>query len=176
MARKIEKFEEFLSDKFDNEKFVEFIREFLNDVEIVNPYRINAEYNSAFSFYVAGYNHIANYTDSKRNKIAIISVALKSGETVERARSMQRNYVRKLMDAGNYQGAIVAFYVPENCDVWRLSLVRLWSLSQPVHWHGAVCVRPPVHSRPPGQVLQSPEPAHRTAERCRRSPSWIHHP
>ena len=42
MARKIEKFEEFLSDKFDNEKFVEFIREFLNDVEIVNPYRINA--------------------------------------------------------------------------------------------------------------------------------------
>ena len=34
----------------------------------------------------------------------------------------------------------------------------------------------PAHSHPPGPGEQSPEPEHRTAEHCWRSPSWLRHP
>ena len=124
MNRKLEIFEKVLTNPFDNDQFVGFVREFLNNVELVAPTKYNKEYSN-FSFYVDGYYHIGNYKSEDGDKIAVFSVCLNKGDTVERARSMQRNFVKTLIEKGGCAGAIVAFYTKEEPAKWRLSFIRM---------------------------------------------------
>lgn len=124
MNRKLEIFEKVLTNPFDNDQFVGFVREFLNNVELVAPTKYNKEYSN-FSFYVDGYYHIGNYKNEEGDKIAVFSVCLNKGDTVERARSMQRNFVKTLIEKGGCAGAIVAFYTKEEPAKWRLSFIRM---------------------------------------------------
>lgn len=124
MNRKLDIFEKVLTNPFDNDQFVGFVREFLNNVELVAPTKYNKEYSN-FSFYVDGYYHIGNYKSEDGDKIAVFSVCLNKGDTVERARSMQRNFVKTLIEKGGCAGAIVAFYTKEEPAKWRLSFIRM---------------------------------------------------
>lgn len=124
MNRKLEIFEGVLTSPFNNDSFVGFVREFLNNVELIAPTRYNKEYSN-FSFYVDGYYHIGNYISDNNDKIAIFSVCLNRGDTVERARSMQRNFVKPLIEKGGCAGAIVAFFTKDEPDKWRLSFIRM---------------------------------------------------
>lgn len=124
MNRKLDIFENVLTNPFDNDQFVGFVREFLNNVELVAPTKYNKEYSN-FSFYVDGYYHIGNYKSEDGDKIAVFSVCLNKGDTVERARSMQRNFVKTLIEKGGCAGAIVAFYTKEEPAKWRLSFIRM---------------------------------------------------
>lgn len=124
MNRKLEIFEKVLTNPFDNDQFVGFVREFLNNVELVAPTKYNKEYSN-FSFYVDGYYHIGNYKNEEGDKIAVFSVCLNKGDTVERARSMQRNFVKTLIEKGGCAGTIVAFYTKEEPAKWRLSFIRM---------------------------------------------------
>lgn len=124
MSRKSELFEKVLINPYDNGEFVRFIKEFLNNIELVAPNSYQKIYNN-FSYYVDGYYHIGNYIGSDNNKIAVFSVALRKGDSVERARTMQRNFVKPLLENSMCAGALVAFYTPEEPDKWRLSLIRL---------------------------------------------------
>jgi len=117
-----------LTETFENEfsmhAFTRFTREFFNTIEIVNPDKKNINFLSEYAFYIASHTHVANYTDSERNRIAIFAVELRSGRSIERARSMQRNFISKLISNSGQDAAIVAFYI-EDEQRWRLSLVRL---------------------------------------------------
>lgn len=124
MSRKLEIFESVLTSPFNNDSFVGFVREFLNNVELIAPTRYNKEYSN-FSFYVDGYYHIGNYISDDNDKIAIFSVCLNRGDTVERARSMQRNFVKPLIEKGGCAGALVAFFTKDEPDKWRLSFIRM---------------------------------------------------
>ena len=124
MNRKLEIFESVLTSPFNNDSFVGFVREFLNNVELIAPTKYNKEYSN-FSFYVDGYYHIGNYISDDNDKIAIFSVCLNRGDTVERARSMQRNFVKPLIEKGGCAGALVAFFTKDDPDKWRLSFIRM---------------------------------------------------
>lgn len=124
MSKKQEIFENVLKNKYVHEEFVGFTREFLNDIQLVAPNTYNKEYSN-FSFYVAGYYHIGNYKTDDGDVIAVLSVNLNRGETVERARSMQRNFVKTLIERNGCAGAIVAFYTSEEPEKWRLSFIRM---------------------------------------------------
>lgn len=124
MNRKLEIFENVLTSPFDNDAFVGFVRELLNNVELVAPTKYNKEYSN-FSFYVDGYYHIGNYISDDNDKIAVLSVCLNRGDTVERARGMQRNFVKPLIEKGNCAGALVAFYTKDEPEKWRLSFIRM---------------------------------------------------
>lgn len=124
MSRKTDIFEAVLTNPYNHNSFVDFVREFLNDMDIVAPTQYKKVYNN-FSYYVDGYFHIGNYHGDNGEKIAIFSVALKKGDSVERSRTMQRNFIKPLIEAGNCAGALVAFYTPEEPDKWRLSFIRL---------------------------------------------------
>lgn len=121
---KIEKFEKVLTSAYKNAEFVEFVREFFNIVDMVAPTRYNKEYSN-FSLYVDGYYHIGNYISDDGDKIAIFSVCLNKGDTVERARGMQRNFVKSLIIRGNCSGALVAFFTKDDPEKWRLSFIRI---------------------------------------------------
>lgn len=124
MNRKSEMFEKVLTEPYNNGTFVNFIREFLNNVELVAPTAFKKIYNN-FSYYVEGYYHIGNYMGDDDNKIAVFSVALRKGDSIERARTMQRNFIKPMLESGMCAGALVAFYTPEETEKWRLSFIRL---------------------------------------------------
>lgn len=124
MSRKTDIFEAVLTSPYNHSSFVDFVREFLNDMDMVAPTQYKKIYNN-FSYYVDGYYHIGNYKGDNKEKIAVFSVALKKGDSVERSRTMQRNFIKPLIEAGNCAGALVAFYTPEEPDKWRLSFIRL---------------------------------------------------
>jgi adenine-specific DNA-methyltransferase len=122
--RKLEQFEKVLSNSFDNAAFVDFVKEFITNVRVVAPYDYN-EKTGHFDTWVDGYYHIGNYITDEKDKMAIFSVCLNKGDTVERARGMQRNFVKQIMSYGDCAGALVAFYTKDAPQKWRLSFVRM---------------------------------------------------
>lgn len=124
MSKKHEIFESCLSSAFNKEQFIRFIRELLNDVEIISSNK-TPFIPQNFYGYIKAYSHIANYTDSNDNRIAVFTVGLASEKTVEMARSMQRNFVKKLIEDSGCSGALVAFYTEDEPGKWRVSFIRI---------------------------------------------------
>lgn len=123
MSAKETIFRETLTKKFDINAFTQFTRELLVNTKLIAPDRYVKVFG-VFQNQVEGYYHIANYIGSDDRKVAIICVELKKDTTVVRARSMQRNFVKKLIEDGNCDAALAAFY-QEDDSKWRLSFVKL---------------------------------------------------
>ncbi len=124
IEKKRQIFEETLTEVFDHERYLKFLRELLPNIQMVAPNREVPPYNT-FSAAVEHYRHIANYTGEDNSKIALFSVCLKNDKNLENARSMQRAFVKTLLESSNCAGALVAFYTKNEQDKWRLSLVRM---------------------------------------------------
>ena len=125
MDAKLLLLKETFESEFSMERFERWTKEFFNKVQIVAPYKKNINYLSEFAFQIASHSHVADFIDSDKNKIAVLSVELQRGRSVERARSMQRNFISKLISRNiQYDAAIVAFHSEEAVS-WRLSLVKL---------------------------------------------------
>lgn len=120
---KLQLLKDTLESKFDIEKFKTFTREFFNEPQMLSARRhtgIWREYENS----IKSYSDIAKFKDSEGNSIIVFAVELKNEKGVERARSLQRNFVSKILDQNNCEAAIVAFYSYEDVN-WRLSFVRL---------------------------------------------------
>lgn len=109
--------------RFSMDNFLRFSREFFGDLKILNTDRENTSIPSEYFYTVSSYWHLATYTTEKKS-LDIFAVKLKSGRNIERARSMQRSFISKLLSRSNHDGAIVAFFT-ENDPRWRLSFIRL---------------------------------------------------
>lgn len=116
--------DETLKSEFDMGRFVHFIKEFFNDAEIISPDKENEKVWTEYKFYVNSYTHVAKYKDENKNNILIMAIKLQKGRAVDKARSLQRNFISKLISDTKYDAAIVAFY-SEEVPTWRLSFVRL---------------------------------------------------
>ena len=122
--RKEQIFQDTLHDEYKHESFILFIREMLNNVNLVAPNKQLKTY-STFSAAVDYYYHIGNYVGEDQQKVALFSVCLKSDPNLENARSMQRNFVKSLIRDMGYKGALVAFFTIGDTKKWRFSLVRI---------------------------------------------------
>lgn len=71
---------------------------------------------------------IGKYEDHEGNKIDILAVCISQETTLERARTLQRNFISWYLNGSRgdvtKDAALVAFYV-ENSNDWRLSLVKM---------------------------------------------------
>ena len=117
-------FEGTLTQAFDHDRYVKFLRELLDNMQIVAPNKELRPWNT-FSAAVDHYRHIGNYVGEDNNKVALFSVCLKNDKNLENARSMQRAFVKTLLESSDCAGALVAFYTSGDLDKWRLSLVRM---------------------------------------------------
>jgi hypothetical protein len=116
---------------FDRARFTTFIKNLLNEPDLTDGFgaRSGNYIPDAFKGYVEKYERLGKFKDEDEKRIDILIVHLKRETSIERARSMQRNFV-----AGYLQGkfgsdaqkdaALVAFVSPNGED-WRFSLVRL---------------------------------------------------
>ena len=123
MNQTIRKIEGILTSQYSSTNYTDLIREIFPSVKIIAPDRFMKEYTN-FSSHIEGYAHVGNYTDPNGKSLIIHAVQLKKESYVENSRSTQRSYAKKLIEAGNADAAIVAFYTDDD-PKWRLSFVRL---------------------------------------------------
>lgn len=121
---KRERFVNTLTSAYNQEKYLLFLKEFLVNIQIIAPNKDVKPWNT-FSAAVDHYYHIGNYVGDDGKKVALFSVCLKNDRNLENARSMQRGFVKSLLENSDCAGALVAFYNAEELDKWRLSLVRM---------------------------------------------------
>lgn len=123
MSTVVNKIEQILTSEYSTANFVELMQEIFDSMKLVAPNNFKQEFSN-FSTHIVGKAHVGNYTTPEGKKIAIFSVQLKKENYVESSRSTQRSYAKKLIEGGNCDAAIVAFYT-EGEPKWRLSFVRL---------------------------------------------------
>lgn len=112
-----------LTSDFNMNNYVDLVREIFSTVKIVAPDSFHKEYSN-FSSLVDGSYHVGMYQSPDDKKIAIFAVQLQKQSFVENSRSTQRSYAKKLIENGNCDAALIAYYTPGD-PKWRLSFVRL---------------------------------------------------
>lgn len=113
---------------FDKERFVHFIKELLNHFDEASfVYRGNYIRDS-YKPFIQSLERVGKYEDSEGNKLDILIVQLKKGSSLERARTMQRNFIAWYLNGSRggkrKDAALVAFVSPDPAD-WRFSLVTM---------------------------------------------------
>ncbi|MFD3157281.1 Eco57I restriction-modification methylase domain-containing protein [Haloimpatiens sp. FM7330] len=116
---------EILQHKFNIEEYQKFCMQFLNltkeQLVLLKEQKINYP---VYRDYVYSFLKIADYTDNDGQNMMVLAIKLKNTKAAERARSMQRNLVARLLEDFSIDAALVAFYSDEDTS-WRLSYVNL---------------------------------------------------
>jgi len=112
---------------FDKTVFIGFVKNLLNQIEEA-PFTYKGNYiNDSFKEYIASLERIGKYSDGE-HKIDILIVQLKKETSIERARTMQRNYIAKYLNGsrgGEMKDAALVAFVSPNTEDWRFSLVKM---------------------------------------------------
>ncbi len=113
---------------FNKEQFVYFTKNLFNDIEDDSFIYRGNYIPDAYAPYIRTLERVGKYQDSDGNKIDILIVHLKKETSLERARTMQRNFVAWYLNGSRggilKDAAIVAFVSPDSQD-WRFSLIKM---------------------------------------------------
>ena len=112
---------------FDKTRFIAFIKNLLNRIEEA-PFSYQGKYiPDAYNPYVSTLQRIGKFNDGE-HKIDILVIRLKKETSLERARTMQRNFVAWYLNGSRggelKDAALVAYISPDGAD-WRFSLVKM---------------------------------------------------
>lgn len=110
---------------FDASQFTYFVKNLLNNLDESKSQTWSGNYiPESFHNAIKFYKRIGQYTDPDKNVIDVLTVNVKKDITLERARTLQRNFIARHLKQRNHQAALVAFYT-EEYDDWRFSLVKM---------------------------------------------------
>ena len=112
----------FNQENFNEKNFKEFIYQlFAKNINIHDrPQSIDQQYQS----HISSCKIIGDFVDSNKCEVIFLIVNLSSEKSLDRARTLQRNFIAEILQNSFKQYAIVAF-VGGNQDNWRFSLVKL---------------------------------------------------
>jgi hypothetical protein len=115
-----------LQKPFDEAQFRQFARNLVNDLDESKAFQAQGNYiKDAYKHQVRQYRRIGQYVDPEENTVDILVVRLQQPTSLDRARTMQRNFIAQyLQDRDQKEAALVAYYTDGSPD-WRFSLVRL---------------------------------------------------
>ena len=121
--------QETLCNKFDKTQYRNFIINFLDGIDEGKIFTCgNAYVPEAFRDYITSYGRLGKYADKNNEKIEVLWVSLKKDTSLDRARTVQRNFVAWYLNGGRggelRKNALVAFYNEDRND-WRFSFVKL---------------------------------------------------
>ena len=109
MSAVINKIESILRGSYNTKNYVDFVREVFPSIHFVAPDRFKKEFSN-FSSHIEGSIHVGNFQTPDKKKLIIMAVQLKKAGYVESSRSTQRSYAKKLIENGNADAALIAFY------------------------------------------------------------------
>jgi hypothetical protein len=115
---------ETFESSFDRGRFTNFIKDLLNEADFSKSfsYKGNLIFDD-FDKHISLFERVAKYSDGE-NDIDVLVVRLRRDGSVDRARTMQRNFIAKYLSRKDRKAALVAFVSP-NGEEWRFSLVKL---------------------------------------------------
>lgn len=118
---------ETFESSFDRNVFTIFIKNLLNKIDEA-PFIYKGNYiPDAYKQYIKALERIGKYSDNENN-IDILIVTLQKETSLERARTMQRNFIAWYLNGSRggerKDAALVAFLSPDKTD-WRFSLVKM---------------------------------------------------
>lgn len=121
--------QETLCNKFDKTQYRNFIINFLDGIDEGKVFTCgNAYVPEAFRDYITSYGRLGKYADKNNEKIEVLWVSLKKDTSLDRARTVQRNFVAWYLNGGRggqlRKNALVAFYNEDRND-WRFSFIKL---------------------------------------------------
>lgn len=116
-------------NSFDKSDYRNFIINLLDGVDESKEFTCgNALVPEGFRKYVTSYGRLGKYLDSEGADIEVLWVSLKKETSLERARTVQRNFIAWYLNGGRggvlRHNALVAFY-NETVSDWRFSFVKL---------------------------------------------------
>lgn len=111
---------------FDESQFRLLVQNVVNDLNMDKALTIQGNYiKDSYKDQVQQYKRLGQYIDPEENVIDVLWVRLKRPTSLERARTMQRNFIAQyLQDRDGKDAALVAYSVDELTD-WRFSFVRV---------------------------------------------------
>lgn len=117
------------SQAFDDAKFGVFTRNLLKNIDETKAFEQHGQFiHDSFKPYITQYKRVGKYFDPNGDSLDILIIYLRKGSSLERARTMQRNFVRRYLNGGRGKilrdAALVAFVAPDQED-WRFSFVRM---------------------------------------------------
>ena len=123
MANRNREYIDFLKQRFDETKFIEFISDLLNlsSEDINSLISEQKPEQKQFRDTIEYYKFVANYS-SNSDRIGTFIVKLTS-EGSQNARTAQRTFISILLNKYNLDAALVAFYQDDESS-WRLSFVK----------------------------------------------------
>jgi len=112
---------------FDEDQYLRFLRELFNgqiDESDDRKFDYYGQYiPDSFKDSVRRYKRLGTYTDPDGNEIDLLIVILKRDGSLDRARTMQRNFAAYHLKRREKETAIIAYTTEERSD-WRFSMVR----------------------------------------------------
>jgi type I restriction-modification system DNA methylase subunit len=111
---------------FDEQRFRLFAKNLFNDLDESKAFSYQGQYiPDAYKGHVRQYKRLGKYTDPEGAALDVLVVNLKREAALDRARTMQRNFIAwYLKHRGEKEAAIVAYHT-EGLDDWRFSYVRM---------------------------------------------------
>jgi len=110
------------SQEFDPERFIDFLKELFNQIEI-NPSNKSVYIAQEYKDYIETIIKLGEYEDAKKNVIEILAIKLRNLFSIDRARTMQRNFIANWLGKSDKSAALVAFYGDN--ENWRFSFVKM---------------------------------------------------
>jgi len=112
---------------FDEGQYLRFLRELFNgqiDESDDRKFDLYGQYiPDSFKESVRRYKRLGTYTDPDGHEIDLLVVILRRDGSLERARTMQRNFAAYHLKRREKETAIIAYTTEERGD-WRFSMVR----------------------------------------------------
>ena len=120
--------QETFENSFEKERFTGFIKNLLNRIEEATFTYQGQFIPDAYKAYISSLERIGKFNDGE-NRIDVLIIKLQKETSLERARTMQRNFVAgylqgKYGSSNEKEAALVAFVSPDEED-WRFSLVKM---------------------------------------------------
>lgn len=111
---------------FNEAVFKTFARNLLKDLDESKAQTFSGAYiKDAFKAHITSYRRLGSYLDPAGETLDVLTVKLSDSKKLDRARTMQRNFIADyLKTRGEKDAAIVAFY-NEDCGDWRFSYVHM---------------------------------------------------
>src|SRR3990167_1288194 len=119
--------QEIFENPFERKRFIGFIKNLLNRVEEA-PFSYQGQFiPDAYRQYISTLERIGKFNDAEK-RIDILIIKLQKETSLERARTMRRNFVAWYLNGSRggelKEAALVAFVSPDGED-WRFSLVKM---------------------------------------------------
>src|SRR5574344_1697468 len=110
---------------FNKEQYRKFIINLFDDINTNKSFSVgNAQIKAPFQKSILSYQRIGQYIDKNGKIIDALLAHLSDDVSLERTRTLQRNFVADYLVTRDHEQCVIAFY-KDNEPNWRFSFVKL---------------------------------------------------